>query len=330
MVVAFPSRECDARQRGRLYYLYGLRLRSEWPLPYPRGPVSCLAEVGLVQGSTSRFSKAIKEARAATDRTAWARGVRLADGQTYLRWSERCEFLISADGLVIAARALRRSSREAFHTYLLGQALSFALIQQGIDPLHATVVTIDGIAVAFLGDSGYGKSSLAAAFVHAGHRVLTDDLLVLSERAGGFTAHPGPPRIKLFPEMARKVLGPHGRPTPIATTTTKLLIPLDQHQVFTSAVPLKMIYVLAQPAHRGSDRKTVAIRRLSRRQACLELLRNAFNTAVTDVNRLTRQLDFATSVAGGVPLKRIAYPRTVRALPVVQQAILADLARESG
>ena len=274
-----------------------------------------------------RFSNAIKEARAAADQAAWPRGVLLADGQTYVRWSERFEFLISADGRAIAARALGHAPREAFHTYLLGQALSFALIKQGFDPLHATTIAIDGAAVAFLGESGFGKSSLGAALVQAGHRLLTDDLLVLSEGRCGFIAHPGPPRIKLFPEIARNVLGPNARGTPIAAMAPKLVIPLDGRQTLRSAVPLKTIYVLTPPAGDTSGSTSITIRRMSKRQACLALLRNTFNTAVTDSGRLRRQFAFAGSVAAAVPVKRIAYPRTLRVLPAVRDAILADLSR---
>src|SRR5712691_6556991 len=114
----------------------------------------------LVTGTSGRMSARVYHLYGLRLNSVWPRGVLLADGQTYVRRSDRFEFLISADGRAIAARALGHSPREAFHTYLLGQALSFALIKQGFDPLHATTIAIDGAAVAFLGDSGYGKSSL--------------------------------------------------------------------------------------------------------------------------------------------------------------------------
>jgi hypothetical protein len=307
--------------------LYGLSLRSDWPLPYPRGRAATLAEVGLLQGSRSRFSNAFKEVRASTEEARWDWGVPLASGQTYVRGSEHFEFLISSDGRVILGRSLREESHEPIHTYLLGQALSFALIKQGFEPLHATAVNVDGGAVAFLGESGYGKSSLGAAFVQAGHQILTDDLLVLSERDGRFTAYPGPPRIKLYPEVAGIVLLSHRGGTPIGRTT-KLVIPLDEHQVSASAVPLQAIYVLGPPRPRGGARKNVTIRRLSKRQACFALLQNPFNTAVTDSKRLSGQFAFATTLAASVPVKCIRYPRTLRLLPAVREAILSDVRRD--
>src|SRR5204863_102769 len=105
------------------------------------------------------------------------------------------------------SRRFDGASAESFQVYLLGQALSFALVKQGLEPLHATVVVVDGQGVAFLGDNGYGKSSLAACFLEGGYRLLTDDLLLLKASGGDVLAYPGPPRIKLFPEVARRFLG---------------------------------------------------------------------------------------------------------------------------
>ena len=90
---------------------------------------------------------------------------------------------------------------------MLGQALSFALVKQRFEPLHATVVVVDDQAVAFLGDNASGKSSLAACFLEAGYRLLTDDLLMLQESSNRVLAYPGPPRLKLFPKIASRFLG---------------------------------------------------------------------------------------------------------------------------
>jgi len=314
------------RAATRTYHLYGMRVQSQWPLPYAAQSSGRLPDIGLLRGSAARFAPAEKEARATGrhERT-WLRGVDLADGETYLRWTDRFEFLISPDGRAIAARPLNGESVETFHTYLLGPALSFALLKQGMEPLHATTVAVDGAAVAFLGDTGFGKSSLGAAFLPAGHCMLTDDLLVLSPVRTGFIAQPGPPRIKLFPEIARSVFG-HARGTRMVKGAAKLVIPLDEHHASSSAVPLKAMYVVAPP-ERCRSSAGITIRRVSKRHACVALLRNAFNTAVTDPQRLARQFAFAASVAANVPIKRITYPRTIPALARARDAVLADLAR---
>ena len=315
----------SGRASARTYHLYGFRVRSEWPLPFARRRTGGLAEIDLERGSPARFARAIEAARAtAPDERTWRRGVRLEDGQMYLRWPERFEFLVSADGRAIAARPADGEPRETFHVYLLGLALSFALLKRGFDALHATTVIVDGSAVAFLGDSGYGKSSLAAAFLQTGHRLLTDDLLVLTPDRAGFVAHPGPPRIKLFPEIARAVFGKNVRGTRVAKATPKMVIPLRRHHAAASAVPLRTMYVLPPPG-RARLSTTVSIRRISKREACLALLRNAFNTSVTEPQRLRRQFAFAAAIAANVPIKQITYPRTIASLASAREAILADV-----
>ena len=111
------------------------------------------------------FSKAVDGATLRPTPTAWYRHAHLRDGSTYLRWDGLAEFLVSADGFRITFGWIGPASQEAFQVYLLGQALSFALVKRGHEPLHATSVVVDGRAVVFLGRSGFGKSSLAACFL---------------------------------------------------------------------------------------------------------------------------------------------------------------------
>ena len=84
----------------------------------------------------------------------------------------------------ITGRQHDEAQEESFQVYLLGQALSYALVNAGFEPLHATAIVVNGGAVVLLGSSGFGKSSLAACFLEAGHRLLTDDLLILRPPAG--------------------------------------------------------------------------------------------------------------------------------------------------
>ncbi len=87
---------------------------------------------------------------------------------------------------------------------LLGPALGMLCHQRGLAPLHASCVEVDGEAIAFTGPRGAGKSTLAAAFLHAGHRVLADDVTVVdlsgSSHGGAPVALPALPRLKLSAE----------------------------------------------------------------------------------------------------------------------------------
>lgn len=308
----------------RVYRVYGVCLRSHWPLPCPEGRGSSLAEVELCDARSALFSEALRGAALRADGEDWFQHRRLPDVSDYLRWSGLFEFLVSPDGRRIACHPLNGTSREAFCTYLLGQVLSFALLRQGIEPLHSTAVVIDGGAVGFIGDCGYGKSSLGAAFLQAGYPLLTDDLLVLKEDGHGFLAYPGPPRIKLFPGIAKALLGDRVTGTPMNPQTPKLVIPLGPHQAAHTALPLRAIYVLRPPTP-GSERMRVTIRSLSQRRACLELIASTFNLVVREPARLQRQLDLAARLASRIPVKSLSFPRRLARLPAVREAVLSDV-----
>lgn len=310
----------------RFYRLYGLLLRSVLPLPGPEFAGSGRARVELFGGSTSLFSRARRQAETTQPKGEWFWHVRLSDGADYIEWSGLFEFLVSADGRRIACHRLNGASDEAFQTYLVGQVLSFALLKQGIEPLHATSVVVDGKAVAFLGNCGFGKSSLGAAFLQAGYCLLSDDLLVLEEHGDRFVVHPGPPRIKLFPGIARNLLGERANGTPMNNQTPKLVIPLGEHEMVSpeTAFPLKSIYVLTPPSARSRSRR-ITIRTLSHQRAFVELTKNTFNAVVVAPERLKHQFAFTSRLAARVPVKSLSFPRILAQLPLVQKAILSDL-----
>jgi len=305
-----------------VYRLYGLSLRSQWPLPCPESKGTGLGRVELRRGPAALFRRGQAQAPSAPGR--WFARARLADDSLYLRWSGLFEFLIAPDGRRIVGRPLNGVSSEAFHTYLVSQVLSFALLRQGIEPLHATTMVVEGKAVAFLGDCGTGKSTLGAAFLRAGHRLVTDDLLVLEERDKSFFAQPGPPRVKLFPAVARKLLGGSAIGVPMNPGTSKQVIPLGPEQVAGEAVPLRALYVLT-PSRSSAGPNRVALRSLSSRQAFLSLVANTFNPVVTEASRLGRQFEAAARLAAGVPVKSLSYPRRLARLPAVVEAVERDL-----
>ena len=113
------------------YHLYGIRLKSNWPLPfaYPDETVSTRAAVELLEAPESLWREVSKEIGDAHGGD-WFRQAHLGDGSSYLRWRGLFEFLITPEGHRILARRLEEGSWEAFATYLLGQVLSFALLQQ--------------------------------------------------------------------------------------------------------------------------------------------------------------------------------------------------------
>ncbi len=76
---------------------------------------------------------------------------------------------------------------------LVAQVLPFAALLQGLEVFHASAVVRDGQAVAFLGRSRAGKTSLALELCRRGASFLADDVLAVECRDGRLLAHPGSP-----------------------------------------------------------------------------------------------------------------------------------------
>jgi hypothetical protein len=212
---------------------------------------------------------------------------------------------------------------EALFTYLLGHCLTFCLLARGIEPLHATSVAVHGKAIALLGDSGYGKSTLAAALLARGCAMLTDDVLMLNFQGPTVLAHPSLPRIKLTPQSADACFAGR-RSLPMNRFSNKMIFPLDSSQHLQLPVPLKVIYLVPP----GSGR-SISIRRVHGRTSFLPIIKNTFNNIVLTPPRLKQQFAFASELISRIPVKRLSYPKRLELLPSVADAILADLSRES-
>jgi hypothetical protein len=323
------SSRCEAGgDRHHRYCVYGIVVVSDTPLALPGYSHGGLGDVEILRAPAWVFLRALQGVRFDPRSDSWHRYAFLDDGSTYVRWDTVGEFLVSSDGRRITCRSVEGSSLESFQVYMLGQALSFALVNQRFEPLHATVVVVDDQAVAFLGNNAFGKSTLAACFLESGCRLLTDDLLILRESAGRILAYPGPPRIKLFSRMASRFLGHTLNRVQMNPNTDKLILPLDEHRSCASPVALKAIYSLAVPG-KACRSPNVSIETLSPREAFVELIRGTFNRRLVSPPRLARQFSVTTSLTDLISVKKLSYPRTIDRLHEVRRTVLADLAREA-
>lgn len=77
--------------------------------------------------------------------------------------------LVAPSVRIPATQALASEER------MWGVPLALCLLARGDVSVHSSAVDVDGTAVVFGGPSGGGKTTLAAAFVDAGHRLLSED-----------------------------------------------------------------------------------------------------------------------------------------------------------
>ena len=212
--------------------------------------------------------------------------------------------------------------------YLLGAALGTLLHQRGALVLHASAVAVRGGAAAFLGSSGGGKSTTAAALHARGHPLIADDVVAVQEGAGppeGWRGlvYPGFPQLKLLPEAAL-ALGE----TP--ETLARLQPALDKrarpaHRGFPSqALPLRRVYVLAE----GPD---LAVEPLEPQEALMELVRHSYTIGLLQATAAApahfRQCGRLVRAAA---VRRLRRPRCLTALARLARLVEDDVAAAEG
>ncbi len=131
-----------------------------------------------------------------------------------------------------------------FRLYLLGSTLGVLFFQRSYFPLHASVAVIDGQAVAFTGDSGAGKSTIAAWLHTRGYPLLCDDVCVIKfDPQGNPMAYPTFPRLKLWDDTLKALKIDDHNLQQDYSRTNKFHLPIDEGFT-TSPMPLKNINIL--------------------------------------------------------------------------------------
>jgi hypothetical protein len=176
---------------GHCYIVAGLTVRSEFPLPellpIPRGETSPDVEI--------RYDSVPESLHRATRPTPEAQ---ITPEAVLLDIPGIGRFLVSA-GKEIRVEPDSEVKAEDLRLFLLGSAFGAMYFQRGYFPLHASVVVINGGAVAFSGDPGAGKSTLAAWMNSQGYPLLCDDVCVIRFADDNRPmAYPASPRMKLW------------------------------------------------------------------------------------------------------------------------------------
>lgn len=99
---------------------------------------------------------------------------------------------------------LRREER------LLGLPMLLCFLERGDVPLHAACVEVGDRALLLAAPRGFGKTTLAAAFAEAGHRVLAEDLTCLRP-ARRPAVIPGPAMLRVRADVADRFGPESGR-----------------------------------------------------------------------------------------------------------------------
>lgn len=228
-------------------------------------------------------------------------------------------YRVSRDGLEVTCGFddLGPWDRERF---LTSRVLPVAATLRGQELLHAGCVGIDGQALAFLGASHAGKSSLTLQLVLRGASLLTDDLLAIELRDGAPYAHAGLALAGVrYAERDLLSASDLDRLRPVHDRDGKVWV---SPQLAPEPLPLAAVYVLVRdPAARELRFETDTA------PDPRELLASSFFARLRfDDQRVARQLFVWAAISTSVPLVRIVIPADVGAAALADRIAGGDAA----
>lgn len=261
------------------------------------------------------------------DGTDWVRFAR--SGSDYLlRFTRLADFLVSADAARVRCWPRAGTPVETVRHLFLNQVLPLVLGHRGRLVVHASAIVTPQGAVAFLGGSGRGKSTLAASFWAAGFPLVTDDCLRIDDRGGTLVAVPSYPAVRLWPDALRRLALDAPAPRRTAHYSEKLRVTPGQtaRPFALGPAPLVRLYVLAD-ARRARGSARAGLEPLTVRDALVELIGHLYRLDIGRRDALRRDFDRLADMAGRLHMCRLRVPRGLRRLDEVREAVLEDVAR---
>jgi hypothetical protein len=292
-------------QAPPLYTAFGLNISSEIPLidlPAATGAADVVVAFGNVAGVENGGDSWVVAATPEEVR-GWAAGAGA--------------FRVSGGREITIDPATRYDDR-AMRLAIVGPLLGVILGQRGAFVLHASTVAIDERAVAFFGPSGRGKSTLSAAFVKRGHRLIADDMTVIDPFRDVPVVQPGFPRVKLWPDSAAALDHDTENLPLIHPERTKRSLQLFD-QFDPAAIPLARCYLLDEGA-------TDAISELSPSETILSLVRCTYQSQwLRDTGSSGSNLLQCGALARSGVVRRLQRRKSFEALEDVMRFVIDDV-----
>jgi hypothetical protein len=236
-----------------------------------------------------------------------------ASGPTYRLWVEGLGWyeIDTEQGRILVPDS---GQRVLLEERLWGIPLALSFAARGDLPLHAAAVEINGEAVLIAAPGVFGKTTLAAAFASAGHRVLTEDLSCL-RFADGAALVPGPAMLRLRRDVVEEIELPPG--TVVLDEPLRVHLALDEAaRGDCSPVPVRAIVVIRPGAE-------IELDRVAAPEAIRDLLALSFRLPADDEHR--RAFEGVADLVRDVPVWGLVRPDRFAALPAVVAKVVANV-----
>ncbi|MGH2852757.1 MAG: hypothetical protein ACRDLF_01000 [Solirubrobacteraceae bacterium] len=219
----------------------------------------------------------------------------------YLIWGPAYgSHLLSADGGRVLSMP-GKCAEEAWQRLLIAQVLPFAALLRGLEVFHSSAVVADAGAIALVGPSRAGKTSVALELCRRGASFLTDDVLALERAGEELLGQPGAPVAGLDHAEARRRArrGVVEEGEIVAANAREQLVRM--HGAAEPAPLRALFFIDRRPDGAGGPRfEPVADAR--------QLLAATFNSVLTTPGRLRGLLEVCALLARGRVERIVAGP----------------------
>jgi hypothetical protein len=184
-----------------LVLMHGYTIDSDLPLYLPPAPADSRADMTIRYGGVRAVSWDVPPGELIADVRDPATGTfysfARADGRLLLRFQGAAE--IEADDRLTQLTAFISPDFDAalLSVLVTGAIVAARLVLDERLVLHASALEVDGGAVAFVGKSGMGKSTMCALGTAAGFALVGDDVLRVDIGAGSATIWPAATETRL-------------------------------------------------------------------------------------------------------------------------------------
>jgi hypothetical protein len=287
-----------------------------------------MGEGGVDQFEGQGFERAFEWPNRDGSVACWCerrRGGRGEDEYLYV-FAGSAAFHITAGGVVNCFGHENSTPRMLRHL-LLNQIVPRYLATRGRLLLHAGAVTLaNGRSVAFLGRSGFGKSTLVASFHRHGARLISDDCILLENAGKGVTVVGGLAGFRLFPDSVTAVFEEHAGFTNYTPYTDKqqLFLQGEDGGGPSEGRVLDAMFLMNDPARDPACE--VRIEPVSGPEAMMAMIDAAFSLDPSDKALIASNFRNAGQVIGEeMGVFALGYPRRHVLLKDVRAAVSAHV-----
>ncbi len=305
----------DGSHTVRTYALHGLHVRSELQLDAPVVSASRY-DIEILWGQRRAIPDAAPEGQLLSQYSPVSGGSWLTAGADGYVWRVQgaCEFVTDRARKHVRVH-LAPDSEPELAALLTVTFLARMLVLDGHCVLHASAVELDGKAVALIGATGSGKTTIAALCCAVGARLITDDALRVELSARGARCYRGSCELRLRPQAARfaERFGPETRRSTLDGRIAVRPEPAD-----AVSFPLAA-FVAPRCLHAQIE---LRVERLRGAAALLELMRYPRTLGWIDDAQSRRNLEVLSGLVAAVPVYRADLAWTDSLAPEVARDIL--------